>query len=69
MPKANNLRIRFILMRKCRIVKSAFNKFKDAINNLKKFNTSDEALIKLTLDNLLNEIGTATEIIKERCEK
>lgn len=65
MPKYNNLYIRYNIMRKCRAVKLAFNKFKVAVSNIKTFDTDDDALIKLTLDNLLTEIRTATEIIKK----
>lgn len=66
MPKVSNLHTRSNMMRKCRAVKSAFNKFKDAVSGIKKFSADDEALIRLTLDNLLTEIRTATEVIKER---
>lgn len=66
MPKNNNLHIRCNIMRKCRTVKLAFNKFKDAVSGIKKFSADDEALIRLTLDNLLTEIRTATEVIKAK---
>lgn len=69
MPKDNNLYIRCNTMRKCRAVKLAFNKFKVAVSNIKTFDTDDDALIKLTLDNLLTEIRTATEIIKAKGKK
>jgi len=66
MPKVSNLHTRCNMMRKCRAVKSAFNKFKDAVSGIKKFSADDEALIRLTLDNLLTEIRTATEVIKAK---
>lgn len=66
MPKVNDLHIRCNMMRKCRTVKTAFNKFKDSVSGIKKFSADDEALIRLTLDNLLHEIRTATEVIKEK---
>ena len=69
MSKVNNLSIRYNIMRRCRALKLAFNNFKDAVANLKKFSAEDEALIKLTLDNLLNEINTATKVVKERSGK
>lgn len=67
MSKNNN--VRFSIQRKSRGVKTAFNRFKDAIDNIKIFNSDGEQLIKLTLDNLLNEIKTATKIVKEGGKK
>jgi len=64
MPKVSNLHTKVNMMLKCRTVESAFNKFKDAVSRMKKFSTDDEALIRLTLDNLLTEIRTATEVVK-----
>lgn len=69
MPKTNNLYVRCNIMRKCRAIKSAFNKFKDIVSKIKKFSADDEAVIRLTLDNLLTEVRTATEVIKERGKK
>ena len=66
MPKVSNLHTKCNMMLKCRNVESAFNKFKNAVSRIKKFSTDDEALIKLTLDNLLTEIRTATEVIKAK---
>lgn len=64
MLKVNN-NIRNSVMRRCRAVNSVFSKFKDAVANIKKFSADDEILVKLTLDNLLTEIRTATEVMKE----
>jgi len=69
MPKTNDNNIRFNIQRQSRGVKAAFNKFKDTIDSIKTFNSENESLIKLTLDNLLNEIKTATKVIKAKCKK
>lgn len=69
MPKNNSLHIRCNIMRKCRAVKSAFNKFKDTVGKIKRFSADDEAVIRLVLENLLTEIRTATEVVKERGKK
>ena len=66
MPKFSDLHFRCNVMRKCRAIKSAFNKFKDAVSKIKKFSPDDEAMIRLTLDNLLAEVRAATGVIKER---
>ena len=66
MPKVNNLRVRLNLIRKCRAVKSALSKFKDAINSLKEFSMNDEMTIKFTLNSLLDEIRNATRVVREK---
>ena len=69
MPKNNDNNVRFNIQRQTRGVKAAFNKFKYAVDNVKIFKPENENLIKLTLDNLLNEIKTATKVIKAKCKK
>jgi len=57
--------IKYNMARECRAIGLVFNKFRGAANSMKKFSADDEALIKLTLNNLLTEIRTATEVIKK----
>jgi len=65
----NNIIVRRDAMRKCRAIKLAFNKFKDAVTNIKKFNADDEALVRLVLENLLTEVRRATKAIEELGKK
>lgn len=66
MLKNNDVYTKFVLVQKSQMLQLAFNEFKKAINKIKIFNTDDKMLIKLTLDNLLAEIKTATKVVEGR---
>ena len=65
MSKASNLYIEANLATKSQAIELAFNKFKETIGKLKKLHIGDKVILRLTLDNLLNEIKTATRVIRE----
>lgn len=69
MKKTKGTNIKPIFMWKTRKIGSVFNKFKKVMSNLVTFGEDDEALVRLTLDNLFNEVVSATNVIKKRRKK
>lgn len=65
----NNINIRRGMMRKCRAIKLAVNKFRDAVADIKKFSAEDKILIRIVLDNLLAEVRSSTEVMKRMSKK
>jgi len=62
-------KVKPIFIWKTQKIIAVFNKFKDEMSRLVTFDKADEAIVKLTLDNLFNEIASATKVIKKRRKK
>lgn len=66
MQKTKGTKVKPIFMWKTQKIITVFKKFEKAMSKLVTFDKDDEAVIQLTLDNLFNEIASATKVVKKR---
>lgn len=69
MQKNKDNKVKPIFIWKTQKIIAVFKKFKKEMSNLVTFGKDDEMVIKLTLDNLFNEIVSAANVIKKRRKK
>ena len=69
MKKTKGTNVKPIFIWKNQKIIAVFKKFEKAMSNLATFGKDDEMTVRLTLDNLFNEIVSATNVIKKRRKK